>query len=366
MSALLYVELYSFCPLRSNIATFLWYSEKKKTEKGDRSMRKIILDCDTGTDDAMAIIMAALSKDIDLSAITCVHGNLPLRNTLENTLRVVEMLGIDVPVYKGCPEPMVQHILPGRILNVRGQQQKRTDENGETARIHDEYLPLPKATIKEQPQHAVSFLVDTLRREKLTVVAVGPGTNVAMALRMDPSIAENIEELVIMGGGVSCSNISQAAEANFFWDPEAASILLSAKTKVTVFPLDATTSALFTEADGNDFRAVGGRAADFFGSLIVEFVQRMAKVGISNTADPDDHSCAIHDALCILYLIDPSFVTDIRHETAFVDVSGGFADGMLIVDRRSYFEKIGDVNIAYRVDKQKVKNLILDILQSAN
>jgi len=325
-------------------------------------MRKIILDVDTGTDDAMAIITAVLSSDIDLQALTVVHGNLPLPNTLENTLRVVQMLGADVPVYAGCPEPMVQKMLPGRTMNPRKQVQVMNDDYKATG-LHEEHLPLPAATIKPQKMHAVSYLVETLREQKLTVLAVGPGTNVAMALRMDPSIAENIEELVIMGGGVRRTNATQAAEANFYWDPEAAAILLSAKTKITVLPLDATTSALFSKQDGEDFAAVGTEPAKFFGKLIVDFVARMNATGISNTEDPDQHNCAIHDALCVLYLIDPDIILEKRRESAFVDFSGGPADGMLIVDPRSYFEKLGDVTIAYKVDKERVKNLILSILK---
>ena len=324
-------------------------------------MRKIILDVDTGTDDAMAIITAVLSSDIELKALTCVHGNLPLANTLENTLRVVEMLGVDVPVYKGCPEPMVQRMLPGRVMNPRKQAWVMNGDFRATG-LHEEQLPLPKATKKPEEQHAVRFLVETLRKEKLTVVAVGPGTNVAMALRMDPSIAENIEELVIMGGGVRRTNATQAAEANFYWDPEAAAIMLSADTKITVLPLDATTSALFSEQDGLDFASIGTVPAKFFGELIVEFVHRMKTTGISNTEDPEQHNCAIHDALCILYLIDPSIILEMRQESAFVDFGGGSADGMLIVDPRSYFEKIGNVNIAYKADKAKIKSLLMDIL----
>jgi len=211
-------------------------------------MRKIILDVDTGTDDAMAIILAALASDIDIRAITCVHGNLPLQNTVENTLRVVQMLGLDVPVYAGCPEPMVQRLIPGRAYNVRrraAHQTGATDAAGKKVGAHEDYLPLPKAEIAAAETHAVSFLVETLRKEKLTVVAVGPQTNIAMALRMDPTIAENIEELVVMGGAVAVGNATQSAEANFFWDPEAASIMLKADTKITVLPLDATSLRFF-------------------------------------------------------------------------------------------------------------------------
>ena len=322
--------------------------------------RKIILDVDTGTDDAMAIIMAALSPDIELKALTCVHGNLPLPNTLDNTLRMVEMLGIDVPVYAGCAEPMVQRLRPGRMMNPVRQIQ--ADTEGRASKIHEEHLPLPAPTIRPQEQHAVSFLVDTLRKEKLTLVAVGPATNVAMALRMDPSIAKNIEELVVMGGGVYCSNVTQSAEFNFFMDPDAAEIMLRADCKITVFPLDATTSALFSKKDGADFRAVGTRPAEFFGDLVIDFCQRMEDIRLSNTADPNQFECAIHDALCILYLIDPKIAPDIRRQSAYVDFSGGYADGALLVDRRSYMDLQGETYIAYKADKQRIKDLIIRIL----
>ena len=291
--------------------------------------RKIILDVDTGTDDAMAIIMAALSPDIELKAITCTHGNLPLPNTVDNTLRVVEMLGIDVPVYSGCAEPMAQWLRPGRVMNPRRQHQ--VDSDGRVSMIHEEHLPLPEPTIRAEEKHAVSFLVDTFRKEKLTLVAVGPATNVAMALRMDPSIADNIEELVVMGGGVHCSNATQSAEFNFYLDPE-------------------------------DIKAVGTEPAEFFGDLVIDFCRRMEAIRLSNTDDPNQFECAIHDALCILYLIDPKIATDLRRQSAFVDFSGGYADGALLVDTRSYMELMGETYIAYKADKQRINDLIIEIL----
>ncbi len=326
-------------------------------------MRKIILDVDTGTDDAMAIIVAACSKDIDLAALTVVHGNQPLPNTLENTLRMVDFLGIDTPVYGGCPDPMVQTMVEGRMKNVR-KQKLNTVVDGEVISIHDAYLPLPKAVSKPQKQHAVSFLVDTLRdaKEPVTVVAVGPATNLGMALRMDPSIAKNIEELVIMGGGVHAVNRTSDAEMNFYMDPEAAQLMIKAKCKITILPLDATTSALFTKADGEKLIALGNDRAKFFGELITHFVDRITLLGISNNDDPNDHSVAIHDALCILYLIDPTIITDLRHEICDVDFGGGFADGQLIVDSRSYVKNTEDVYVAYKVDKEKVMSMLLEIL----
>ena len=324
------------------------------------SKRSIILDCDTGTDDAMAIILAALNPDIDVRAITVTHGNLPLENTLNNTLRVVQMLNANIPVYAGCSEPMVKKMLPGRVMNQVIQVQ--ADSDTRVSKIHEPHLPLPDTTITPEKQHAVSFLVDTFRHERHTLVAIGPATNIGMALRMDPSIAENIDELVVMGGGVYCSNVTQSAEANFFWDPEAAEIMLRAKTKITIIPLDATTSALFSKQDGEDFKKIGTVPAIFFGDLIINFCERMEAIKLSNTADPNQFECAIHDALCILYLINSSILTDVRHQDAYVDFGGMYSDGQLLVDNRSYMDVKNNIHIAYKADKQLIKDLIIKIL----
>ncbi len=324
--------------------------------------RKIILDVDTGTDDAMAIITAMLAHEIELVGITVVQGNQPLVYTLENTLRVVELMGGGVPVYAGCPEPMVQTMSVGRMKNQRAQVHEKIID-GKKINIHDEYLDLPKATIKPQKQHAVSFIVDTLRNttEKLTLVAVGPATNIGMALRMDPAIANNLEEIVVMGGGVTSVNRTSGAEMNFYMDPEAAQLMIKAGCKVTILPLDATTSALFSREDAKVIAAVGNRPAEFFAELMTHFSERLEMLGINNRT-PGCYDIAIHDVMCILYLLDPSIITDLRKEKCDVDFAGGYADGMLIVDTRPYVERDEETYVAYHIDKQKAMDLILEIL----
>lgn len=319
--------------------------------------RKIILDVDTGTDDAMAIILAHLIDEIELTALTVTHGNQPLPCTLENTLRMMDLLEADVPVYAGCAQPMVQTMNEGRRMNQVIQTVVKIVD-GKEVHIHDPYLLLPSAKRKAQPQHAVSYLVDTLRNtpEKLTVVSVGPPTNLGMALRMDPDIAHNIDEIVIMGGGVNLGNRTSAAEMNFYMDPEASQLLIKADTKVTIFPLNATMSALFTQKDGQELIDIGNPAARFFGELIVDFVDRCKILGITTGG------IAIHDALCILYLIDPDIVTDLRHENCDVDFGGGIADGALMVDQRSYMPKDHQIYIAYGVDKERVLKHLKTIL----
>ena len=329
--------------------------------KDDQS--KIILDVDTGTDDAMAIITAMSALRERMLAITVTHGNRPLPNTLENTLRVVQLMGGGVPVYAGMSAPMVQHMAPGRLQNQRHQRYQQ-EHGGKKLSVHDDYLDLPPATIKPQTQHAVSFLVETLRgaKEPITLVAVGPASNVGMAITMDPSIVKNIKQLVIMGGGHNSVNITSAAEANFFWDPEAAHIMVKAACPIVIFPLDATTSILFNKEDAGAIAALGSPGARFFGSLIDHWVDRLKLLGIRNRNDMNDFSIAMHDVFCILYLIDESFILEKKRQNCDVDFGGNFADGRLIVDTRIYSEPEGDVQIVYELDKARVLEMLSHIL----
>ena len=326
--------------------------------------RKIILDVDTGTDDAMAIIVAALSGEFDILGITAVQGNLPLKNTLENTLRVVQFLGLDIPVYSGCPSPMVQTLSPGRMQNQIIQVFKK-EIDGVKLNIHDEYLDLPESRIMPQKQHAVSFILECLdnAEEKITLISVGPPTNLGMALRMKPEITEKIEEIIIMGGGVNLANRTSAAEMNFYMDPEASQILLQADVRKYIFPLDATCSILFSKKEAGEIAALGNPYAEFFSSLMTHFIDRITALVISNNSSMDCHDIAIHDVFCILYLIDPDIVLEMKRENCDVDFSGGIADGQLIVDRRSYVKPRGKNNVAYKLDKARVMDLLMRILK---
>ena len=147
---------------------------------------KFILDCDPGSDDAIAIMLALYSEKLQLKAITTVNGNRIVPKTTENALRVVEFLGADVPVYRGCEHPIICNQIPTRKPNL-----PRVTLND----CHGDFLPMPPATIKPQPEHAVFFLVKAFMEatEPLTLVATGPLTNVAMALRIEPRLEEKIK-----------------------------------------------------------------------------------------------------------------------------------------------------------------------------
>ena len=280
--------------------------------------RKIILDVDTGSDDACAIMLAQLHKDIDLVAVCTVKGNQPLAYTTENTLRIRELLHADFPVYRGCPGSLVKNVVYPRIPPTANAD--AYDENGNRIHIHQELFDLPEAKRKEETMHAVNFYVDYLSKaeEKITVVAVGPLTNLAAALIIDPSISEKIEEIVIMGGGWNITNATLAAEFNIYDDPEAAQRVLHCGAKITMVPLDATHAAYITAENAKELRQIGTAPAVFAAELIER------RILVHDYAQPLEvrHSCALHDPLTIAYLIDPDVLKDVRYCNVEVSLSG--------------------------------------------
>ena len=321
-------------------------------------VRKIILDVDTGSDDAVAIMTAILSQDIDLLALCSVAGNKGIEYTTENTLRVVEALNAKVPVYKGAKEPLIKTMYPERFL--RGKEIIRNDrvedENGNEITIHPDYLNLPKANIKEENISATEFYLDYLRntKEKITLVAVGPLTNLALALMIDEHIFDNVEEIIIMGGGHHITNSTSSAEFNIWYDPEAAHKVLKSNAKITFVPLDATHEACVTKQDCQKLKDLNTIASKFAAELCMD------RIFIHNAMQPlaIPDSAAVHDALCIAYLIDPSVLMDVKHVHVHIGI-GGYGDGQTIIDQRHYTEK-ANCYFAYHADREKFVEILLD------
>lgn len=325
--------------------------------------RKVILDVDTGSDDAVAIMTALLSEELEVIGITTVHGNLPLEYTTDNTLRVVELLGSDVPVYAGCPYPLVRDLLPGRRIN--GQE---TNEecviDGKTVAVHEKALPLPAPTIRAQPEHAVSWLLHTLRtaEEKITLIPVGAMTNIAAVLRMDPSVAEKIDQIVCMGGGVNIHNRAFRSETNFFNDPEAAKIMLDSGVKVTIVTLDATHSSWFGYPEVEKLKGLHNKAGDFAAQMLYHRIHAANLTGARK-----EPKSALHDVLAVCAVIDPTVLTDVRHETCDVDISGGIADGQLMTSMRyRYSRPEKPTYVAYQADGEKLFDMLCSRLAKAS
>ena len=310
---------------------------------------KVILDVDTGTDDAVALMVAALSPDIELVGATSVNGNTTIDFTTENTLRVFDWIGMpEIPVYRGMDRPLV-----------------RTDvKRGMAARIHGDMLDLPPvshgATL--QPAHAVDWLIETYLASNGDIVLcpVGPLTNIAMAIQREPRIVERIPEIVIMGGAHDHGNISASAEFNIWLDPESARIVVNCGASIRMVPLDATHRALVSTDDAARLRGLGTPAGEAAARFVLQRIdgydatQPMPRRG-------DALAAPVHDALAVCAIIDPTILTT---ELIPVDVEtrAELSIGRTVCDFRFRGGKPANVNFAMDADEPKFNRMLLDIL----
>jgi inosine-uridine nucleoside N-ribohydrolase len=311
---------------------------------------KLVLDVDTGTDDAVAIMLAALHPDLELIAVTTVRGNVPLERCTENSLRVLDHIGrSDIPVYEGCASPLARDDFP----SPRGRE-------GE-GEIHGEYLELPDAVTKKQEEIAANYLVSRFRRaaadgEELVLVATGPLTNLALALRLDPDFASNVRRLIIMGGGHEIDNITPSAEFNIWADPEAARVVLtSGIADITLVPLDATHKALVSLDDCAALRALGTPA----GTATAVVVER--RIRGYDDSQPMDRagSAPVHDALCVAYLVLEAVIATARYRVD-VETDGQLTVGRTIVDTHFRSGKEPNMAVALDADEKAFVNLLLE------
>lgn len=320
-------------------------------------MQKVILDVDTGTDDAVAIMLAALSKDLDLLGVCSVNGNRGIEFTTENTLRVVEYLGLadKIPVYKGCSLPLVSTLTPGRRDGIPATGSM--DKNN----IHGDYVELPPATIKPQEEHAVFWLIETLMKSEgdIILIPVGPLTNIAMALRIEPRIADKIQSIMVMGGGYREVNITPSAEFNFWVDPEAAKIVIDSGCDITIVPLDATHKAVLSLDDADELEKDGGAA----GKATASFIRhRQAGYKIWQPME-DINTVPIHDALAVCAVIDPNVLKDVTSTYVDIDIAGGASDGMSICDiDKRYKDKEENAKVALSADKDLFSKMVKEIM----
>lgn len=277
--------------------------------------RKIIIDTDPGQDDAVAILLALASpEEIEVLGITAVAGNVPLPLTERNARIICELAGKPhTRVFAGCAAPLERKLVTAE--HVHG----KTGLDG--PQLADPVMPL-------QPQHAVDFLIDTLRREpahSVTLCPLGPLTNIAAAFLKAPDIIARVQQIVLMGGAYfEVGNITPAAEFNIYVDPQAADIVFKSGVPLVVMPLDVTHKALTNRARIEAFRALGTEP----GRMVAEwtdFFERfdMAKYG--------SEGAPLHDPCVIAYLIDPSLFSG-RHINVEIEVQSELTLGMTVAD----------------------------------
>jgi inosine-uridine nucleoside N-ribohydrolase len=309
---------------------------------------RLLLDVDTGTDDAVAIMLAALHPDLDLVAITTVNGNVPVKNCTDNTLRTLDYIGkSSIPVYEGAPEPISRRDFPIPRAT-RG-----------ISEIHGEHLDIPEAVTAAADGIGALAILEEYRAggpgTDTILVATGPLTNVALALKLDPSLAARIPKLVIMGGGHEVPNVTPSAEFNIWADPEAAAVVLgSGIAEIILVPLDSTHRALISLEDCAAFRALGTPA----GEATARFVQRRIE-GYDATQPMSRLGAApVHDALCVAYLIDPA-VIPIEKYYVDVETDGPLTVGRTVVDTHRRSGREPNVWVSLDADEKKFRDIML-------
>jgi len=307
--------------------------------------RRIIIDTDPGIDDAIAILLAlAATEELEVLGVVAVAGNLPLPQTERNARRVCELAGrTDVPVYAGCGRPMLRPLATAEHIH------------GETA---PDRLLLPEATVALRTQHGVDFLIETMLAAEprtITVCALGPLTNIAMALVKAPETAGRIRELVIMGGACfELGNVTPAAEFNIHLDPHAAAIVVDSGIPITMIPLDATHRVLTTPARLDALRALGNRCGPAVAALLTAFERRRRR-------NFGSRGRALHDPCVIAYLLRPGLFKG-REVNVAIETQSPLAIGMTIVDWWGVTDRAPNARLMITADANGFYDLLTERL----
>lgn len=307
--------------------------------------RKIILDCDPGHDDAVAIILAGGDPNIDLLGITTIGGNQTLPKVTHNALSVIRVARLtDVPVYAGCSRPLVREVEVAEGIH---------GDSGLDG------VDLPEPITEVGAQHAVDYIIDTIMNNEpntVTLVPTGPLTNIAMAVRKEPRIAERVQEVVLMGGGYHTGNWSAVAEFNIIVDPEAAHIVFNERWPLTMVGLDLTHQALATPAVVERIRAIGSECSEFVLGLFAFF--RKAYQEQQGFENPP-----VHDPCAVAYLIDPTIVST-QKVPLDVELRGALTVGMTVADFRAPAPADCTTQVAVQLDHDGFWDLVVKAIAS--
>ncbi len=276
--------------------------------------RRIIIDTDPGQDDAVAILLALASPELEVVGITAVAGNVPLALTQVNVRKVCELAGKpQTRVYAGASQPLIRKLVTAEYVH------GKTGLDGPT---------LPEPVMPLQEQHAVDFIIDTVmtsRPGEITLCPLGPLTNIAMAMTREPGLAARLREIVLMGGGFfEGGNTTPAAEFNIYVDPHAADIVFRSGVQIVMMPLDVTHKALTKRARVERFRAMGTRVGHATAELL-DFFERFDEHKYGTDGGP------LHDPCVIAWLLKPELFSG-KECNVVVETASELTMGMTVVD----------------------------------
>jgi purine nucleosidase len=302
---------------------------------------RLIVDTDTAGDDVTSLLIALLHPNARLEAITICNGNVRFEQQVENALYTVEQAGKDVPVYPGCPKPLVADWVDAAYVH---------GEDG----MGDSFFP--KATLRPRSEHAVDELVRRINESpgELSLLAQAPLTNIAAAVVLDPTIAQKVKRLYVMGGGTG--NITPAAEFNFYVDPEAAKIVFQAGFPITLFTWTLTLShGVFYDSDLARIEAVDTPLARFYRQVTRKAEEFERSMGVLGTTHPDSMVAAA--------IVEPALVKASREVFVDVETRGELTRGFSAIDIQNTLRREPNCTLVEDFDTQGFLELFLEVLR---
>jgi inosine-uridine nucleoside N-ribohydrolase len=306
-------------------------------------MKRILIDCDPGHDDMMAIMLASCSEELELLGVTTVAGNQTGEKTYLNALKTLTLIGeTGIPVARGADKPLFRELtVAPEIHGVSGL----------------DGAALPKPDFDGVELHAVDFLIKTIMESgtQLILVPTGPLTNVALAMLKDPRITTKLERIVLMGGAVYDSNITPAAEFNIYVDPEAAKVVFGSGVPVTMVGLDVTNKALFGFDDIERLSKLNGKVSRVVAPLLKFFAQANKDIFGFDGAP-------LHDALAVAHLISPEVIKT-RKMNVEIETDGELTRGRTVADVYGITGKPANTEVALEVDNDLFKKLLVEAIK---
>jgi inosine-uridine nucleoside N-ribohydrolase len=305
---------------------------------------KIILDCDPGHDDAVALLLAARHPEIELLAVTTVAGNQSVDKTTRNALKVCTLAGLrHIPIARGLDRPLVRPV------------KHAADIHGESGMDGPD---IPEPDIEPVALHAVDLLIELLLKSDgdITLVPTGPLTNIAAAMRKEPAILPKIKAISLMGGSIGLGNVTPAAEFNIHTDPEAAAIVFACGRPITVSPLEVTHQALATEEIVARLRGANRPVATFVADLLVFFAATYYNI-FGFTAPP------LHDPCAVAAVIDPTILkADMMHVE--IETAGKWTSGSTVCDVHHVLGLEPNARVGYALEVDRFWDMVIETILS--
>lgn len=310
--------------------------------------KPVIIDCDPGHDDAIALLLAFSSEKLDVRAVTTVAGNQTIEKTFNNALKVLSFAGIDVEVSRGAEKPLIREL------------QTAPEVHGDSGLDGPE---LPPATIKPSTRSAVETIVDVLNKssEKVTLIPTGALTNIAQVFLTHPEVKDKIDRISLMGGACYGGNWTPAAEFNILVDPEAASIVFNSGIPITMCGLDVTHRAQIYKNEIEEIRGIGNKVAVMVAELLDFFGKFHEAVNDKFGFD----GSPLHDPVAVAWVINPNLITT---KSCHVDIEtkGEFTTGCTVVDYNDVLNKPKNVDVALDIDREGFIKMLYEAMKKYN